>query len=294
VGAQSKREEWFRAGTAVTNELFDDADGRYLCPLCLRWFDHWSSLSREHAPPQSVGGHRVALTCTDCNSGAGSSIDAQLRRAENIREFASRAMGQAIPATFSVEGITLRVEMQFGPDGLTIVGVPKQNHPEITAAQTALFERLAAQGHWDGTTLQVTFAGANFRAAAVGWLRSAYLVAFAALGYRYILRPELNVVRQQISEPTEHHLERFCLMVGGGTVGRERRILLVNRPRSLESVAVFSNECVTFLPGFGRGANIYEQLALRKRWPPRGGDLAGKEVPWPTGPSFMFDRRPTP
>jgi hypothetical protein len=35
----------------------------------------------------------------------------------------------------------------------------------------------------------------------VGWLRSAYLVAFAALGYRYILRSALRRVASQIASP---------------------------------------------------------------------------------------------
>jgi hypothetical protein len=56
----------------------------------------------------------------------------------------------------------------------------------------------------DGPTdakLKLSFATPDLRSASVGWLRAAYLVAFATLGCVYILRQELEQVRQQIQDP---------------------------------------------------------------------------------------------
>ncbi len=39
-----------------------------ICPICL----HDAPATREHVPPESLGGRRATLTCADCNNGFGS------------------------------------------------------------------------------------------------------------------------------------------------------------------------------------------------------------------------------
>jgi hypothetical protein len=278
----SKREPWFRAAVAVTDRLNIGGEGRYLCPICLRWFADWRDLTREHAPPQSIGGHRVALTCKSCNSTSGATIDHQLQAAEMLRDFGQQRMTTAISAKFSIGGVATNVNMRFGPDGLQIAGIPKKNDPKATAAQTAVFERLVDEGNWEGVTMNLTIRNPDFQLAAVGWLRAAYLLAFAALGYGYILRPQLDIVRRQIQEPKIKHLDRFAVM---GTLDKpEAMILLVTRPQSLESVIVFARDTIVFLPGLHRGVSIYQRLARRRRWPPRLTTINAEIVPIPNGP----------
>jgi hypothetical protein len=42
----------------------------YVCPLCLEGYgvEQLELLTREHAPPQAVGGSVITLTCGDCNT----------------------------------------------------------------------------------------------------------------------------------------------------------------------------------------------------------------------------------
>src|SRR6266496_4496157 len=60
-------------------------DDVFLCPLCFKYFerkvlDYENVLTREHVPPQSLGGQDrdCTLTCADCNHTAGSRLDRQL------------------------------------------------------------------------------------------------------------------------------------------------------------------------------------------------------------------------
>jgi hypothetical protein len=69
--------QWFDQGCAAFTKTFPDAAAQivaalgttrfYVCPLCLGAFHSdllaQAVLTREHAPPESVGGRRVALTC---------------------------------------------------------------------------------------------------------------------------------------------------------------------------------------------------------------------------------------
>jgi hypothetical protein len=61
-----------------------DSEKPYLCPICLRAFttndldiNRANFLTLEDAPPDALGGKKVALTCKQCNNVCGTSIDHQ-------------------------------------------------------------------------------------------------------------------------------------------------------------------------------------------------------------------------
>ena len=281
----TKRERWVREAVGITDALTTNGSGRYLCPLCLGWFSDVDDLSLEHAPPESVGGRQITVTCRHCNSTAGHTVDAELRWAETIRDFGSHRMTRPMSATFQFAGIEQRVEARFGPEGLSIAGVGKQNPPETAPAMTAAFEEFVSGSR--KPTFKLSFRAPDFRKAAVGWLRTGYLVAFATLGYVYILREELEDVRRQIRDPMGQILDRFCVMFRNGP--EDRRISFVRAPAEFESVTVFSNECAVFLPS-DASTGTYERLAAIVPWPPGVQTLSGPSAPWPRRPTF----RPRP
>lgn len=60
-------------------------DRTYICPICLKQFSEddlnpkgVNHLSREHNPPEALGGGVTCLTCKSCNNRSGSSIDIHL------------------------------------------------------------------------------------------------------------------------------------------------------------------------------------------------------------------------
>jgi hypothetical protein len=60
-----------------------------VCPICRKPFTVEAlddgRLSKEHVPPQSVGGHELLLTCTACNNTAGTKLDAAAKTKEDVR-----------------------------------------------------------------------------------------------------------------------------------------------------------------------------------------------------------------
>ena len=54
----------------------------YCCPICGE-VKKLAELTLEHAPPSSMGGKEIILTCYKCNNTAGSQIDAQVANQQN-------------------------------------------------------------------------------------------------------------------------------------------------------------------------------------------------------------------
>lgn len=286
MGNREKREQWVRDATAITDAITAEGAGRYLCPLCLKWFADLDELSLEHAPPRSVGGRHVAVTCRGCNSRGGHTVDAELRRAETLFEFAERRMTAPMSATLRIGDVEQRGEAMFGPDRLKLAGVPKQNHPAVTEAITAALDEAVESGS-TGLTISLSFRSPDFRKASIAWLRAAYLIAFATLGYLYILRKQLEPVRQQIHAPETEVLGRYCLIAPSAR--RERRIFFVEQPHELASVVVSTNNVAVLLPSDER-PGTYERLAAVEPWPPGERTLTGKSAPWPSAPIYALDR----
>src|SRR6266542_6919896 len=94
-----QRHEWFREGARafraaqrlLGREHFLPSDeDLYACPLCLKYIFRIGAietgdLTREHAPPESLGGKKLALTCRWCNNDSGKHFDAEAQKQERLR-----------------------------------------------------------------------------------------------------------------------------------------------------------------------------------------------------------------
>ena len=171
---------------------------------------------------------------------------------------------------------------------VTIVAPPELNDSREADAHEEALRQALDEGE---ATLRFHVRGFDDRKAQVALLRSAYLVAYAALGCVYVLRSELDLVRRQIAQPDETIVERF--VVHRRHLHPGCALAYLRRPRSLESVVVKIDDHLVFLPGLTRGPTIYERLAKRRLWPPRrhffGKTFEVTPFDWPTRPEHLFD-----
>lgn len=197
-------------------------------------------------------------------------------------------MTRPVRAQFEIRGQKLNVEVLAGDKTVQVVANPESNDPATEGAVTREFDRLVEDGGWEGYSFSLNFyEGIHYRRALVGWLRAAYLASFAVLGYRYILKPDLGVVRTQLTDSDSESLTVFSVTVSSAPRS-ERRIVLVERPAWLRSLAVQMGRHVVFLPGMTPTPDLYDRLAQR------GGQTAelqmsGKLVPWPVKPELALD-----
>ena len=197
----------------------------YVCPLCIdlsnegrltvRMFRRQAvetgHLTAEHTPPRSFWGRELLLTCAPCNHHAGARLDAEARKRENPRDALSgrtrrpvavrlTAGGHTIPARLSTEGRTyaLKIPKHFKKAGV-VEGFQAAIHHDNKGDRSILVNFDADAFRW--------------KEACASWLRAAYLVMFAVLGYRYVFRPELSLVRRQIAEPDVEHIPVFMVQL---------------------------------------------------------------------------------
>lgn len=283
---REKRKRFFERGAAALEKLNPEWRRLYACPICTTLFREESvddgRLTLEHAPPGSIGGKAVALTCQRCNSEAGSQVDSQMRRRENVRDFAKAQVEEPLRARLTIPGVEKPINISVqGSEGYFIKDLPKNNHPAVHRQMVAVFEKLAEKGTWDGFQFRITLPGVDMRKARIGYLRSAYLIAFAALGYRFALSPSLDPVRKQLLDVDSKLLENFHWTLRD-VKAEGRHLVIMEKP--VVSLCVQFDRTVIMLPGRSDDEEFYKDLQARFK-----GDLSVREIAWPRGLKLALD-----
>jgi hypothetical protein len=172
-------------------------------------------------------------------------------------------------------------------EGIQLIGHERAGSPDSRNTITDHFQEAveSARTDWE---LHLEFPSFSQRKEQLGWLRAAYLVCFAKLGYAYILRPELRVVIQQLQQ-VESELITDYVVWNVATPSSERHLALIERP-DMQCLAVSMGQATVFLPSIAGDNDIYNQLPLLKQRGPI--QVSGKEISWPVGPEFLLDRVP--
>jgi hypothetical protein len=199
---QRRRVNWFRHGVhAIACVATPKPPEAYVCPLCLNFFTSEQLdaglLTDEHVPPEAVGGKPLVLTCLSCNKASGSLLDEAMADEEKLRTFGRPHTLGPLPGSVVFEGIRNNGSIRFDGDTFVMLGDPGQNNPATLAVHTESLDRLGS-----GSSFELRFrVKRNPRRAGIGWMRSAYLAAFAVYGYRYALQPAFGPLRAAIADP---------------------------------------------------------------------------------------------
>jgi hypothetical protein len=204
----------------------------FICPICFAQFSEegvdngdltdghvWPDYIREKSRSKVALLQRVIL-CKSCNNTAGSRGDKQMQLREKIKdgERAGQLYDEREIQIITIpdkKPIKLRAKINIRKrdtfEGQIIFPVDKRtgqwlrNNPMeqerfLTATQNDEFSMIIEPPHELKSVLPP-----------VGWITSAYLLAFYTFGYRYILHPGLDIVRDYIlksfDEKTSVNLE---------------------------------------------------------------------------------------
>lgn len=280
-------ERWFYQGVAAFQRARPGAPAVYPCLLCVRGFSTAKELTREDVPPKSVGGRPLVLTCKECNNRAGRLLDSHVRSGQDLGELIEGK--REVPIKLTQFGYTVNAMATFSPGAISIAGRRKHTNPRTQKAWSDELERVASSGStdWD-FTISMSLRLSPQRES-VGWLRVAYLYAFAALGYQWIMRPELEPIREQFRRPDEH--------IVPGLIGHAKETLasdgisFVYTPPELRSILVRLGRRLIFLPNFNEASDFYERFATQSRSSAKM-RLEGVHIDLPKKPVFLFDEDP--
>ncbi len=280
--SQRKKRAWFALGVTALQRALPGVPHVYACPLCVQRFSSLDALSFEDVPPKSIGGKPLVLTCRQCNSVSGHALDAYVKADRDLQKILSGDKETRVRLTR--DGQTITASARFAPGKLEFHGLPKHSNPRSHSRFLEHMERCAKSGS-DDWGFEVQFAiRSDPQKAAIAWLRIGYLYAFAALGYHFILRPELERVREQIRTPMKNLLPNLVKVVPK-PLGPDG-IAFVDSPCSLTSILVQMGGVLVFLPGLRQASDFFERIAA---FPVGRVTLAGSHLPLPRRPMFALD-----
>ena len=237
---------------------------------------------------RAMGGTKVALTCRrTCNNEFGSKVEKHVKIRE--ADLAAHRSGR-IPARMSIDRYSVAIHYRGEENGVRRIDVdPERNTKTRQAAFQNAFERLAR----DGQEISLSFVFANDQLARVGWLKSAYVVAFATFGYSYVWSGRLDLVRRQILRPTEPLISTFVIR-NEEAIESARRLVVLGGPEPFHALMVQMGKWLVFLPWLQDLYPKLEEHSTSHERDARATAHITMEFPWPKGPKHLmdFDRVP--
>jgi hypothetical protein len=142
---------------------------------------------------------------------------------------------------------------------MIFTAVPQINNPADLDRGEAPMRELSATRSTD-LRIEITPQGRySSDHARISWVRTGYLAAFALFGWRYLLQPALQPVRDQLKDPSSVTLPPLSMYIPGGDPDR-RDIWVVKEPAGRRSLLVLSGRHGVFLP-FAGDPRTLSQLA---------------------------------
>jgi hypothetical protein len=190
----------------------------YICPICFRKFtkedlnqEKANPLSLEDAPPKSLGGSQIALTCEKCNNGMGKDIDWHLTERLNEMDFHDRIPGAEMKGKFTLNGITVNGKIMVVENGLTKAHLSKKNNnPETLEEYIKLInEKGEKRPYWEPNPTRV-----DSKKLQIALIKNAYILLFEKFGYAFLFDKEYDRIREQLLNPESDVYPLKCWFEG--------------------------------------------------------------------------------
>jgi hypothetical protein len=254
-----RRSEFLKIGSEALGRVYGTS-GIYACPLCFanytvgEEFDHFDAehlkeLTLEHVPTKRVGGREIMLTCRTCNNDF--KPDGEAARFEDQRDYWQEVPGARSNNSIAVthSGIQIRVQASIADEGLHEVV------PVGPPAEVSEFECIAErEGGFVVAHPVVPFSAE----VALSYLRSAYLAAFAKLGFSWVACKKVTPIRHLLNGRDSSGVDPLSIVLAQPG-GSDRRLLFLRSP--FRALVVQWDDVVVVLPFHETPDNHVEQLA---------------------------------
>lgn len=259
-------------------ELKGNRTSGYICPLCFKIFgksalsdEFVDQLTEEHVPPDSLGGSVKLLLCKPCNNNAGATLDADLFKAMNQKDFPDKIPRSYVKSRFLVnEKLYLGGAMIHNPNGFEFKINKKSSHHYHYDVFWGLKKSKPERINVQFKLVQKT------RTVQVALFQIAYLHLYSSFGFSSLINPGMYKIRQQLQEH-ESELIKGLYSFDVDLKDFPEGISLVNETAELRSFAVtfklqtgLSNRAyMVLLPGRSSpGLDIYRNIIeLNKKSP---------------------------
>jgi len=178
--------------------------GEYICPVCLDKFektdlnqDLKNPLTLEDAPPKSLGGSQIVLTCKRCNNGMGKDIDWHLTERLNELDFHQRKVGAEMKGKFTLD-ITVYGKITVEENGKTKAHYSKKNNNPKTLEKyiNLISGKGIKEPYWKPVPTRV-----DPKKLQIAIIKNAYLLMFEKFGFAFLFDKEYDRIREQLLNP---------------------------------------------------------------------------------------------
>lgn len=172
----------------------------YLCPICFVFYKiNSENLTKDHVPPQSLGGRKLVITCKKCNNDAGGQYEFHLKEA--LEYFINKKFPSDQKTYVEVEigeGKKIRGYAKRTSETLLNLLVPnKVNNPNTIDLWNVKID----SGIKDFHVKPITKRKIEETKIIISLLKTAYLQVFWRFGYIPIYDSYFQPIRDQISNP---------------------------------------------------------------------------------------------
>lgn len=288
------KRKYFEIGAAALKSIASVDQECYCCPICKQLYIaealEAGILTLEHAPPKKVGGKPIALTCKECNSVAGYSVDSAVVQRQRQLDFEKAVMGQKLNykgrATFLIGEETLNVNFETDQGIASIKPLEEINDPKKIKAYQDYMMYLQQAGKWNGQTFTITpNAKYHHKYSKVGDLKAAFIICFAFFGYRFALHERLSAVREQIIKYEEAIIDNYW-HTSDPKIAREHFLFLIEKP--FTALAVKLDNSTVILP-WVRGPNDFYKYLGNHFTNRKPVTFDGLFFNWPQSPEMRLD-----
>lgn len=260
------KKQYFEKGSAALKRVTSIEQDCYCCPLCKKIFNFQSLeegvLTLEHAPPEKVGGKPLALTCKECNSISGYSIDAAVVNRDRMLEAAKAITGQNInyegSASMKMGDESINIKLLVKEGSVSLIPPQKTNDPKKLKKYKTYLMNLNKQQKGNGEKFTITpRARYHLKHSKIGDLKAAFIICFALFGYTYILDKKLIPVREQILNYKSEIIDQFWI-TSDPKIKQKYFVCLLDTP--ISAIVVKLDMSTIILPWFDGPENLYQYL----------------------------------
>lgn len=281
----STKRQFFEHAVRSLKYAMHPSPSGYICPICLKIINDINELTYEHVPPKSLGGKKLCLTCRCCNSTAGYTIDSAMHREQGFRNFLS-PNGHRSRVKIEVEGQVINAEM-FQEPNFTNIKILPNNNPAVA---NQVEERIMDSGSAPPSINITVWGGYRQKEADVGYLRAAYLAAFAKFGYRWIFTSETHIIRRQIQNPRDTLIQNFRVGLSHKSGHTPDGFYILKTPLTALLVRIGNNAIYLPWPRGASAKQISEWINSEKEKGKSCEYTYQQIAPWPTGLELIFDQ----
>jgi len=226
------------------------------------------------------------LVCKDCNNAAGHRLEHELKKRRDVEDFAAGRLTEPVKAEFEANGIRVPARIRHDQGNLIVDGKPSATSPEDLAAHQSWIDGQVALGPAADGSFSIHLGPWHQRLSQVALLKAAYLAAFAAFGYWYILRSDFDPVRAEIAEPGHGALTPLPILTDVGQPETTHRIIEVVKP--IRSLAYQIGREIVLLPHAEPDPDFWDKMmAIASAGE---GQLSCDKVgEWPRYPEYRLD-----